>query len=530
MSLGQRAPTLMGTSLKGTGMNPKLLEDELHHVEDELHQIEEDLRTTRNASWATIPLVGLSLLLSAAAIIVATVITNDKTGSSTASVNPPKPVGDYVVANTPPSAAADSAAAKKVAFEPYKRVDPALPAVPAGPVKKFRVDVFEHVTKVSSDKAPTRVWSFGVNGVFHRGTGVSTPMVVNQGDKVEITLVNGANKKMAVQMPHSIDFHSSEVAPNIAFKTIPPGATWKFSFVAKHPGVFMYHCATQPVLMHTGSGMVGAMIVKPKNLAPAKEYWLTQQEYYLGAPGKDASMAKMQAKNPDVIAFNGYGAQYKDAPIVVKRGERVRAYVLNAGPSIWSAFHVIGTVFDRTMVEGAEGHDSQTVNLAPSQGGYVEFSLDQEGVYPFVTHAFGDMVRGAVGAFATTGAPKAGGGAGHSMGGSAPATVKAVPGAIATELGEMFVKPATTTVKAGKVTFAAKNAGVLPHMLMVEKTPIKLQAPGQPDEAAALGDTGIIQPGKSKNLTVMLKAGTYELFCNVPGHYAAGQKTTITVN
>ena len=39
----------------------------------------------------------------------------------------------------------------------------------------------------------------------------------------------------------------------------------------------------------------------------------------------------------------------------MKRGESVRAYVLNAGPSIWSAFHVIGTVFDRTMVEGTPG-------------------------------------------------------------------------------------------------------------------------------------------------------------------------------
>ena len=109
----------------------------------------------------------------------------------------------------------------------------------------------------------------------------------------------------------------------------------------------MYHCATQPVLMHTGAGMVGMMVVKPKNLAPVdKELWMTQQEYYIGAPGKSADMAKMQAKTPDVIAFNGYADQYKDNPIAVKRGERVRMYVLNAGPSIWSAFHVIGTVFD----------------------------------------------------------------------------------------------------------------------------------------------------------------------------------------
>ena len=309
-----------------------------------------------------------------------------------------------------PAASGGTADVPVAGVEPYKRPDPRLPAVPAGAVRKFKVDVFEHVTKVSNEKPATRVWSFGVNGALHRGTGVSTPMVVEQGDKVEITLVNGGSKKMDVTFPHSIDFHSSEVAPNKAFKSIDPGETHKFSFVAKHPGVFMYHCATDPVLMHTGAGMVGMMVVKPKKLAPVdRELWLTQQEFYIGEPGKDADATKMAEKNPDVIAFNGFAAQYKDKPIAVKRGERVRIYVMNAGPSIWSAFHVIGTVFDKTVIEGTTGQDAQTVNLAPSQGGWVEFTLDEEGNYPFVTHGFGDMVKGAVGVLATENAPKGAG-------------------------------------------------------------------------------------------------------------------------
>jgi nitrite reductase (NO-forming) len=292
--------------------------------------------------------------------------------------------------------------------EEYKRPDPTLPAPPAGDVKRFRVDVYEHVTKVSADQPATRVWSYAVNGTFNRGTGVSQPMVVTEGDKVEITLVNGGSEEMDVRMPHSIDYHSSEIAPNEAFKTIDPGETHRFSFVAKHPGVFMYHCATDPVLMHTGAGMVGMMVVKPKGLAPVdRELWMTQQEFYIGEEGQDADPVKMAEKAPDVLAFNGYAAQYKEHPIAVRRGETIRMYVLNAGPSIWSAFHVIGTVFDKTMVEGTPGHDAQTINLAPSQGGWVEFTLDQEGTYPFVTHAFGDMVKGAVGVLATENAPTA---------------------------------------------------------------------------------------------------------------------------
>ena len=306
------------------------------------------------------------------------------------------------------AAAPTAAEAKGVKFEKFEWVDPSLPPIPAGPVKTFKVDVYEHVTKVSDDLAPTEVWSYAINGVEHRGTGVSEPMVVEVGDKVKINLFNGSTERMHVRMPHSIDYHSSEINPGEAFKTIPPGAEHSFEFVAEHPGVFMYHCATDPVLHHTGAGMVGMMIVKPKNLAPVdKEMWFNQQEFYIGKPGGQADLSKMEAKQPDVIAFNGYAAQYKTKPIMVRKGEKIRMFVLNSGPSIWSAFHVIGTVFDTTHIEGVTGHDAQTVNLAPSQGGWVEFTLDAEGTYPFVTHAFGDMVKGAVGVLATENAPHA---------------------------------------------------------------------------------------------------------------------------
>jgi nitrite reductase (NO-forming) len=352
----------------------------------------------------------LAILLSAFAVVMAAVAAitivfvagDDGNGG----VSQTSPIAAAPAQHATPAADISAAAGKGVDFEAYRRPDPALPAPPAGAVKRFEVDVYEHVTKVSKTLAPTRVWSYAVNGVTHRGTGVSAPMVVTQGDRVAITLVNGSTQAMDVKMPHSIDFHSSEVAPNVAFKTIAPGKRHTFEFTAKHPGVFMYHCATAPVLMHTGAGMMGMMVVKPRDLAPVdRELWVTQQEFYLGQPGKDADMAKMQAKQPDVIAFNGYADQYKDKPIAVKRGERIRMFVLNAGPSEWSAFHVIGTVFDRTVVEGMVGHDSQTINLAPSQGGWVEFTLDKEGAYPFVTHAFGDMVKGAAGVLATAKAP-----------------------------------------------------------------------------------------------------------------------------
>ena len=387
-----------GRSTNGVAVRDSLLAKIDSRVDERF-----DGETTRSSM--AILLSAFAVVMAAVAAITIVFVAGDGGGvtQTTPSVSAPGTTG------AAPAADISAAAGKGVDFEAYRRPDPTLPAPPSEGVKRFKVDVYEHVTKVSKDLAPTRVWSYGVNGELYRGTGVSAPMVVTQGDRVEITLVNGGSKAMDVKTPHSIDFHSSEVAPNVAFKTIAPGQAHTIKFTAKHPGVFMYHCATAPVLMHAGAGMMGMMVVKPRDLAPVdRELWMTQQEFFLGQPGKDADMAKMEAKEPDVIAFNGYANQYRDKPIAVKRGERIRMYVLNAGPSEWSAFHVIGTVFDRTVVEGTVGRDSQTVNLAPSQGGWVEFTLDQEGTYPFVTHAFGDMVKGAAGALATEGAPKAG--------------------------------------------------------------------------------------------------------------------------
>jgi FtsP/CotA-like multicopper oxidase with cupredoxin domain len=471
--------------------------------------------------------IGLAALMAILAIVVS-IGAFTSSGGSGDTTTVIKHASGATPAAAAPAKAPTLADAKGVAFEKYAEVDPTLPAVPAGAVKKFTVDVFQHVTQVDPNLAPTEAWSYAVNGKAYRGTAASPPIVVNQGDRVHITFVNGGSEKMAVNMAHSIDFHSAEVAPNKSYIDVASGKKLTIDFVAKHPGVFMYHCATQPVLMHTSAGMMGMMVVKPRNLPPVdKELWLTQEEFYLGAPGKPADMAKMAAETPDVMAFNGYANQYKANPITVRRGEKIRMYVLDAGPSKWSAFHVIGTVFDRTVVEGVVGHDSQTVSFAPSQGGWVEFTLDQEGNFPFVTHAFGDMVKGAAGILHTTGAPKVAAPAaapkataGHDM-----AAMKADVNAT---LGEMFVKADTTSAKAGKVTFAVKNTGGTMHGFGIVSAPATAPG-GMLDETTLLAKGKELAAGASETVTADLKPGSYELVCFLAGHYAAGQKLAFQV-
>jgi uncharacterized cupredoxin-like copper-binding protein len=507
-----------------TRLRPEHLEHIDYYAAEGIPRPEPERERARR-EW-TMVAAGLAGLVAILAIVLGAFALAKGGGTETTTIV--KRTTAAAPAAAAPAKAPTLAAAKGIAFEKYERVDPTLPPVPAGKVKKFTVDVFQHVTQVDPQLAPTEAWSFAVNGTAYRGTAASPPIVVNQGDPVQITFVNGSTKKMAVNMAHSIDFHSAEVAPNKNYIDVAPGKKLTIKFVAKHPGVFMYHCATQPVLMHTSAGMMGMMVVKPRNLpAVDRELWMTQEEFYLGAPGKPADMAKMAAETPDVMAFNGYANQYKARPITVRKGEKVRMYVLDAGPSKWSAFHVIGTVFDKTYVEGVVGHDAQTVSFAPSQGGWVEFTLDQEGNFPFVTHAFGDMVKGAAGILHTTGAPKVA----RPEAAAKPAASAKNAGMgpmVATTLGEMWVKADTTTAEAGDVMFSVKNTGATMHGLAIVKAPVSAPG-GMLDEKSFIAKGRDLAPGASDMFTAKLKPGRYELVCFMPGHYAAGQKLPFVV-
>ena len=114
---------------------------------------------------------------------------------------------------------------------------------------------------------------------------------------------------------------------------------------------------------------------------------------------------------------------------------------------------------------------------------------------------------------------------GSAVGNGAPAGVRTIH----VKLGEMWVKPDYTSVKAGKVTFAATNTGQVEHELMIERVPLMMDGPGRPNEEAAQGMIEDMEPGDSGKMTLKLAPGSYVLFCNVTGHYAAGQHIRFNV-
>jgi nitrite reductase (NO-forming) len=222
---------------------------------------------------------------------------------------------------------------------------------------------------------------------------------VRQGQTIHFTLTNDSN------MSHSIDFHAAQTAWNVNYQPVAPGQSFSFDWVANYPGAFLYHCGTPPVMEHMANGMYGAIIVDPANgwATSAQEYVLVQSEFYTqrGANGDyTLNTTKMMDDMPDYVTFNGYANQYTQSPLTAKPGQQIRLFIVNAGPTHFSAFHVIGAIFSDTYVDGNPANHmvgNQTITVPPGGGMVAEMTMADAGSYPFVTHSFMDASMGAMG-------------------------------------------------------------------------------------------------------------------------------------
>ena len=104
-------------------------------------------------------------------------------------------------------------------------------------------------------------------------------------------------------------------------------------------------------------------------------------------------------------------------------------------------------------------------------------------------------------------------GGGGQQGGGQPSGAPAGSAVTVSEK-EWTIQFATSTMKPGKVKLLIKNEGTIEHNFVIEGTNVDLEA---------------IPPGSTKEVTVDLKPGTYNVLCTIAGHSEAGMKTTITV-
>lgn len=327
-----------------------------------------------------IDLVRSSMVIRALALSAAASFGTAST--ATAAIDPP-PV-KATVSDTP----------RNYAVPPPAPFPERLPALPSGHVVQVKLVLLDKSVEIQRGMR-YRAWTF--NGT------IPGPVIhARVGDTIQVTLTNRA------AMGHSIDFHAALAPPNIAYQTVEPGKTLRFSWVAQYPGAFVYHCGTPPVLAHISNGMYGAIIIDARgDTPPAQSFVFVQSEFYPTlVPGtRDeyaGDMKKMEGVFAEVVLFNGRAYQYMERPLSIHVRQPVRVYVVDAGPSHFSAFHVIGTLFQTVLQDGNPENVQrgiQTMTIPPGGAAIGQFTVYQAGHYPFVTHQFGDADHGAMGAF-----------------------------------------------------------------------------------------------------------------------------------
>ncbi len=292
---------------------------------------------------------------------------------------------------------------------PDASTSPTTPDV-VDPVLAPLSDDREHHLTLTVQETPLEV----APGVWQRrwtynGASVGPTLHGRIGDIFVITLVNDGS------MGHSIDFHAGALAPDKPMRTIEPGERLTYRFTATKAGIWMYHCSTMPMSAHIAAGMTGAVVIEPEGLPQVdRSYLLVQSEVYLQNRAPDAASAAevdvdaAAGGEPSYVVFNGVANGYDTQPLTARVGERVRFWVLDAGPNRPSSFHIVGAQFDTVLSEGSyllkHGRDpfgdrggAQALGLQPAQGGFVETVFPEAGRYPMVTHVMADAERGAHG-------------------------------------------------------------------------------------------------------------------------------------
>ena len=295
--------------------------------------------------------------------------------------------------------AADVAATAPVSIAGAVEIhqDPTAVGTPVGKRKPTTVKMFLEAVELEGILDPAKKTTFTY---WTYNSKVPGPMLrARVGDTIEVTLSNRKDSTVT----HNVDLHAVwGQGGGAAATVVAPGETKSFVFKAMNPGIYVYHCATPIIPQHISSGMYGLILIEPEGgLKPMKEFYMMQGEIYTdGAKtGHRAfDVPSMLDEHPTDVVINGSRMALANNPMKVKVGDDVRVFFGVGGPNLTSAFHAIGTVFDKVYPEGATNKEPhlniQTTVVPPGGATMVEFNARVPAKYIFVDHALSRFAKG----------------------------------------------------------------------------------------------------------------------------------------
>jgi uncharacterized cupredoxin-like copper-binding protein len=84
---------------------------------------------------------------------------------------------------------------------------------------------------------------------------------------------------------------------------------------------------------------------------------------------------------------------------------------------------------------------------------------------------------------------------------------------------EFRFDPREVTAAPGEITFLVKNQGTIEHNFVLDNS-----------AGRTVAEISVIEPGQALEIQAAVQAGTYTIYCSLPGHREAGMVATLEVS
>ncbi len=227
-----------------------------------------------------------------------------------------------------------------------------------------------------------------INAWCYNGQTPGPTIEAVEGDRVRIFVTNKLPEQSAVhwhgvRLPNGMDGVSG-----LTQKAIQPGETFKYEFILKQHGTFMYHSHGDE-MVQMGLGTMGFFIIHPKNEFHKvdRDFTIFLNEWFVDPGTKTPNPNVMTDFN--IFTFNSR-AFPGTAPLVAKTGDRIRIRFGNVGQES-HPIHLHGFNFKVVATDGGDIPESAqwpetTVLVDPGQTRTIEFVADTPGDWALHCH------------------------------------------------------------------------------------------------------------------------------------------------
>jgi FtsP/CotA-like multicopper oxidase with cupredoxin domain len=249
------------------------------------------------------------------------------------------------------------------------------------------VKVFHLIAQeVDHDFAPgLKGKGWGYNGSIHGPT-----IEAVEGDRVRFYVTNQLPEPTTVHWHGLLLPNGMDGVGGLTQHIIQPDETFKYEFVLRQHGTFMYH-PHHDEMTQMALGMMGLFLIHPRTKPehPAdREFAIMLSEWKIVPGTSRPDPNEMTEFN--VLTMNGKAFPGTD-PLVVKTGERVRVRFGNLGAMDHHPIHLHGYQFGLVEMDGNPVKESAQVNLNTilvpvGSTRAVEFIADAPGDWAFHCH------------------------------------------------------------------------------------------------------------------------------------------------